>query len=421
MKKVIKYIVTLVLCSLIGYLLIVLSYCLPVDSIEQNVLVTSKTYTLEWDFPNIIKNNDATKIGNNTDELMLLESIYDGNESVFEKAVMVYRNQIPGNDYKYTMDNLDNVFKDAVNTERISYPRYWHGYLVVLKPLLMLFNHNQIKYINTIIQSILLLYVLFLMYKNDLKKYIIIFLLANLILYPMTIALTMQYSLVYYILLIELVLLLKYKYLRDNFYFYIFISGILTCYFDYFTWPLVTLCIPLIFQILINNNNFKENLKFIILSSLLWVSGYAGMWIMKFSIGSLITGENLFLDGINQVLYRSSALDANHSATMESIRFNMSNMLLNRVNIVLVISLLVSIFIFVIRKKWKLKKDKILNNIPILILSLYPIVWFEVISNHSYGHYYMVYRILMITFFGIYAFLFSLFEENDSNPKSIDD
>lgn len=409
-RKTKKYFLLLVVCSLIGYIALVVTYILPTDSIVHNVLVTSKNYSKEGNYPNVIINNDASKIGNNTDELMLLESIYDGPENPFIKAINVSRNEIYNNDYWYSLYNLDKVLKGTEFTQTTNYPRYWHGYLIVLRPLLTLFNHDQIKYLNFIIQTILLILVISLMKKRNLNKYIIPFVISICFIYPFVISLTMSFSIVYYLMLLSLIALLKYwEKISSRTPIFFYLIGILTCYFDYFTWPLVTLGIPLLFTLIIKKRTLKESMLEMIKCSITWLVGYSLMWLMKFGIGTLITGQNIFADGIQQAIYRSSAFDNSYSYMMDSINYNLKNMLMNRVNILIFAVILILLIVQIIKNKPKLSNIK--NVIPLFLISLFPVGWILIVTNHTFVHYWMVYRIFIITVFGLQSSLIYLCDE----------
>lgn len=65
-----------------------------------------------------------------------------------------------------------------------SYERYWHGYLVVLKPLLLVFNYGQIRILNGIVMAILVLLILRQLWKRDLRRGMLAFLLSVAGLFP---------------------------------------------------------------------------------------------------------------------------------------------------------------------------------------------------------------------------------------------
>ncbi len=41
---------------------------------------------------------------------------------------------------------------DLQGAEVINYPRYWHGYLIILKPIMVLLNYQQLRIVNFILQ-----------------------------------------------------------------------------------------------------------------------------------------------------------------------------------------------------------------------------------------------------------------------------
>lgn len=415
-KITINYLLILIISVAVGFLLLVLSYFLPVDQMSYNVLITSKNYVSEGEYPNIIVDDDATRIDNYTSELMLLEAIYDGEENVVDKAINVYRREIPNSNNKFadTLFKLDKILKGKVYTEKTAYPRYWHGYLIVLKPLLLFFNHTQIKILNLIIQTMLLAYIVFLMTKNNLTKYIYPFVLSVLLTYPFVIALNMQYSTIYYILLLSLIVLLNKKEVVKKYYgMYFFIIGIITCYFDFFTFPLVTLGIPLIFSVISYEGTFLEKMKKIAQSSIAWLLGYCLMWLSKFAIGSLLTGKNIFMDGFSQVMYRSGINNSSYEQMIDSIEYNFKYMFWTRTNIfIIVFSILYFVFI-AIKRKAKFNVHFALQNSVLLIISLFPIFWFAVVTNHTSEHYFMVYRLIMIMTFAIMSYVVSSFTNTD--------
>lgn len=178
---------------------------------------------------------------------MLLEAANKNDEDVVNRAMSVYRI-----DYKdETIGPYNTLIKHYVNNEDYeiltSYERYWHGYLVTLKPLLFIFNYSQIRVLNLIIESLLTILVLASMYKRKLNEYIIPYAISYLLLNPYVISLSLQYSTIFYIFTISTLLILlvdkdklvKYSYL-------LFLNiGIFTAYFDYLTYPMVSFGMPL--------------------------------------------------------------------------------------------------------------------------------------------------------------------------------
>ena len=57
-------------------------------------------------------------------------------------------------------------YEDVPGGDAFTYGRYWHGYLVILKPLLFIFNYYQIRWLNTIIGCSLISIIMIGFYKN---------------------------------------------------------------------------------------------------------------------------------------------------------------------------------------------------------------------------------------------------------------
>ena len=97
----------------------------------------------------------------------------------------------------YNDDNPTYSLIDYINgaeVERISiYPRYWHGYQVILKPLLFMTDYLGFRSINQIVLLTLSALILAAMYKFGQRKIMIPFLLTLLFLRPKAIAFSLQY------------------------------------------------------------------------------------------------------------------------------------------------------------------------------------------------------------------------------------
>ena len=91
MKKIALKSLIIFLCSIvIGFLLLFLVYLLPTKSMKANVKET--VYIIEEQGTSFlaIPQNEASRLDNYTDSLMLLHAIYDGNDSLVDKVISVY-------------------------------------------------------------------------------------------------------------------------------------------------------------------------------------------------------------------------------------------------------------------------------------------------------------------------------------------
>ena len=146
--------------ALIGTLLLVLVFCIPTGRIKENVhksvdriLVNSEQFEGNAFLQHIVQNKESY-----TDSIMVqyaFEKIPDKN--VYEHAMWAYHYDLEEEIWA-AEDSLRAVL-DGADTSQMhlrEYSRYWHGYLVYLKPLLLLFSWEQLVWIELILQIALL-------------------------------------------------------------------------------------------------------------------------------------------------------------------------------------------------------------------------------------------------------------------------
>ena len=161
MKKIIKYILTFCGLLLIFNVLLFTSSLFPSRLIEKNVKESSKILTKE---DNIYKFFDWCDVVNNnyTDVLMINEAYSIDNTNPVYSYMAVRKNYEKGltenslpdtngesisinSPYYYDPVGELEDFLDGNIVTSVNYARYWHGYLPILRPLLIFFNVSQIR------------------------------------------------------------------------------------------------------------------------------------------------------------------------------------------------------------------------------------------------------------------------------------
>ncbi|WP_407374116.1 hypothetical protein [Methanobrevibacter sp.] len=379
---------------LLAFLLIVVAYSFPTENAYANV-VKDASYFSKNLHPSVIPGYDTTKLDLYTDsEILSQVSYYNKSISLIDNSMIVY-STIGKNFTKYADGDFDN------NVLR-EYPRYWHGYLAVYKPLYNFLDYNAVKVLELAFEIVMIAGIIRLMFENNLKNYIVPFILSIMLIHPEVIGLSMQYFAVFNITLISVYALIRFKdyILKDNrFFYYLFIIGMVTNYFDYLTYPLITLGIPVIFYLLLDEDrkSLRDNVLMIILFGVTWAVGYAGMWLSKWVISSVILNENIVADGFNRFLLRSSGGDFTRFDAV------LKNVFIYKKRAYLIIGSLILIYYIkrLIGVRNDISMDRLRQAAPFLILALTPFVWYFIASNHSYIHYWMTYRTLFIFFFAI--------------------
>ena len=403
LKIFLNILVALIISIIIATFLMILIYALPSNSVATNVEksilneCTSEAHTF-------ILNHNSFRVDQLSEILMMQNamSIKWDNCSLLDLALSNYNLREAGSDstYQPLYDYFTGVDADF---ELEMYGRYWHGYLLWLKPLLMLFTLSQIKMIVASILFLLLLYAIKLINDNFDFGFTLAFLISILVVNPITCSLTLIFYASYAAMLIAIILLLKFKDKSQIFAYYLFFFiGILVGFTDLMTYPLITLFMPLIvFLYLQRSKELKSvasQLKAIILASFSWLFGYAGMWAGKWVVASIFTKNNVVKDALNQVLLRMGQSGTGNIDKLDVIVQNLTVVLTSPILYILLIIFAVFL-LFAILKVFDFNNFKL--ELPIFLILVIPFAWYSLITNHSFVHFWMTYRLLAITIFAL--------------------
>lgn len=380
--------INLIVAIAVGLLLLVVAYSLPTYWMNVHIKESAYLVSREGEYLNML-NWSASAIDNYTDSLMLLEAGFENKESALINALLVPNGQI--NDLTPGNILISHYLDDAgalEYTDIYNYPRYWHGYLIFLKPLLMVFNFRQIRQINLICQVLITLLIMFLMYKNNLKKYMMPYLLVYLMFNPLVISKSMQYCSCFYVMSIGIIAILLLGKTRNKKYDYLlfFNIGILTSYFDFLTYPYITFAIPMCFYMLLNNDcSLKERLISFIRLGFVWVCGYILMWGSKWILATLLTDTNVIKDAFETTLTRTSSV-SNPLGEIEI--YNYLSYVMQPSTILCLIYIGYCLIRYIKNKK-EIRWD---NMFMYSLIFIIPILWYALAQNHSFVHYWFTFR-----------------------------
>jgi len=418
MKKLIKYPLVFLGLLLIFNLLLLISSLFPSNIIEKNVKESSKTLTEEgniykfFEWPNVVNNNY-------TDALMINEAYSIDNKNPLYSYMSIRKNY-KENITKYSffdingdsisMNDLEDYdpvgelaeFLDGNIDTSITYARYWHGYLPLLRIFLIFFNISEIRKILLIIFIILFVWLLKLI-KEKIGIVEAGIFTVSLILYGyFLVSYSLESAPVFLVMMILSIILLKRITKIKNLYLYIFIIACITNFVDYLTVPLITLAIPLILYIKYkqkekNNLQSKDFIKIIIKASFVWLIGYALTWFSKWLIYDILYNQNLIKSAISQVLYRTESTVSFKTTKISDV---IGSFVLENIIYSVIIGNFAIFFLLLNMRKYKIKlrnKKEYLNmTTPILLIALMPIVWYLVLSNHTIIHTRFTYRHMLI-------------------------
>lgn len=408
--KIIKNGILILLSSiLIGYFLLSFSYLVPTNSMKDNTNLIIDDYIQEEIYQEVNKYGNNGLLDNFTDSLMIATALNTNDNSIFIQSLENQRFYIEDIDNRIAIKTYIN---DTQQLKTINYNRYWHGYLIFLKPILYLTDYFTFRSINLFTQIILLLICFVLIVKQLNILYGLGYLGSIYVLQPYIISLSLQFTSIYYLTLIFTIIILSCKKLNETNSLYLFLLiGIFTSFFDLLTYPIITFGLPVLIYIAKNKKtNFIQFFKL----GVFWAIGYLGMWLGKWVLTSAILQINIFdvVFSVIQMRTSSSAISENISRVEAVI----SNYTYGINKQVIIFNVLISLIILIISlfKKFKIKINKI-TLFPIILIIISPIVWFLVTSNHAYIHYFYTYRSISITIFGLYILILNNLQLGEYN------
>ncbi|OJG86654.1 hypothetical protein RV13_GL000300 [Enterococcus raffinosus] len=362
-----------------------LTYMIPSKSINENVADSMAALNKEKEYPSVnLFDEKATRLDNFTDKIMI-DKARGTKESSIKQGMFVN-----------------------------GYPRYWHGYQIFLRPLLIVFNYSVIRQIYGLI-LVLLIGINFYLYLKKLDIFIAFSFLSSLYFIRTYIFfLSMQFSNVFFVMLIFNMFLLKNseKDISNKQYFLYFLTiGSLTNFFDLLTVPLVTLGIPLITVFYLNLKKISLSseisfnyLKSILLNSFSWGIGYGITWLSKWLLASLVLRKNILADAFRTIIFRTEG-DKNVPLNRIYMYENNINTMFNKFYVVLIACTIILTIIILIKEREHIISRISLNSLYILLMVVYPYIWYTVLAGHSQVHYWFTYRLQIIAVFSLLSFL----------------
>lgn len=283
-----------------------------------------------------------------------------------------------------------SAFLEHANSE-IKYGRYWHGYAIYIRFMLLFLNQKEITILLSITTTVCLISLLCaLLYK---KQYILALSLAfaayltyfEIVIKCMEFMFCMIISLVFafYLCMREDI---KYRYLTY------FIVGMLVAYFDFLTFETLALTLPLIVDLTIHEEH--RTFKGTMLASINWVAGYILTFITKFVLLAVTHADM----SITKTKFAEKIV--NGYPILEVISVNLNSVRLFNLTVWLILLSLTIFITYVMGNHCK-------ENYYYLLIGFIPIVRYIVLSGHSGSHFAFTYHALLSSVMCISAILFS--------------
>jgi hypothetical protein len=296
-------------------------------------------------------------------------------------------------------------FQEYVNgktNKGFNYWRYWHGYQILSRPLLYIFTLYGVHYVLTLLFLLSAAFFASQVARLCGWSLVIAFFCvpigAQVAIIPHSMIWIIAFSISGWLLLPSTNSAKE----GHSPYVWFLVLGMLCCFFDLLTVPLVTLTLPLLglyWKGEFDGDNQKLTLHSICILSALWLAGYSICWATKWAIASVI-GERGVITAISNVIqYRlgigSGPLGDASVTAARSIIINaracwygwliVSGLAITRIRPLAAAMLS--------KKEWSLSAVLV----PLVLFGM-PMLWLAVVEQHSVWHSWFVARIYFTSF-----------------------
>lgn len=433
-KNILKYVITLFVTISFSLTALVLVSFIPEENIQENITKSAKFLKQQGDERIPFEVNGRITYNDNCTDAIMLNIIYSlDRDNIVESIIKARRNYIPNVSTNFVEDTKGNLkfesdkylmthelekLVNGVEQKSYDYARYWHGYIIILIPLLLLFDVIGVRISLQIILLTFLVILLYFIAKKRNCKYSFIYLISFIALDMFIWINTIQGMFVMILAVIISVFVANGKINSKNINLLLFIIGGLTAYFDFLTVPLVSLLLPLITYNLVNIRDTSLKTEFInfIKNSISWGIGYLGLWTAKWIISDLFFGTDIFKLCIEQIFFRIGTEGYNQVEHLSiwAILYNFAVSVNYTMGALYLITFIICFCTLISKgKKHYFTSQKIYYYLCAII----PIAWYGVIAQHSYQHYFYTYKTLLITLISVMLIVFDNRKKLDKENK----
>lgn len=415
LKKILLTVGVFLGVVVLGALLIIIVYALPTDRVNLHVRESGAYLQPEGDYWRMLPNSPFTCLDNYTDSTMLLIAAdKQPNVPLLQRAVT--NNWITVNNSTKPESCMLLDDKDELGYAIHQYARYWHGYLVVLKPLLLFLNIDEIRQLNWLVIMGSTITIGILLHHRKKLKYLFPYLLSICFMNPGTIANSLQNSTIFHTASLAMILILLFsdrKRFRDHLWLFFMLVGMVTSYVDFLTYPILSLGFPLICWFILCTGSDTvwyrkagKTFGHMALYSFMWGMGYAGMWSSKWVLASLVTGQHYVAEALQNIMIRSGNVAFGGEVTLQDLYIKLGYYLsISKIWTLTLVFVALCVPVLCLSKKlW----SELPLSIAFLLIAVYPPVWGMATLNHTYIHDLFTHRNWGLTILGLSCSLLPL-------------
>ena len=443
MKKVlISGTATIVICIA----LLFLTALIPQNALQKNMERSSDYYNNHQTFDHV---TDYMFLGrqDNYADCILTNIIYHIDQNDLVKSIL------SASYYNPEDEGVQTSFAYAVGNKvepNVDYSRYWHGSMVLLRPLFIIFDIEGVRMVLGILILIMTVWFEVLLFKNHYSVFGVCYAIGLMLVSVWMCAFCVEYAMPFVVMSVELPVLFvlltrayekedvqndKVKrdehklgnqkadeHKSDNYkpevilWAVLACAGIVTAFVDFLTTETITFTMAYVLYLIVKNRHnqmrtVKEELIYLVKSGIVWLVSYGLMIALKWVLALIVLGKDAFFNALSQAALRISGdatLGNVTGAEVVSDYERISGALWRNIGCIypfkstmsygtaMIFILLVGLVVFSIWYLFREKAKSCINKVMVMV-SLIPVLRFLVLNNHSYIHFFFTYRALLVS------------------------
>jgi hypothetical protein len=401
----------ILLCGIVaGFLLLVAAYALPLSPIDEHVRLSVPAMDGSWAtgeiaYEQLGKGYQTTQLDNSTDAVMLLAAACESDRPLLQRVVDVSTLNSGISGYAGLLEYGRN---GQANMTVSPSARYWLGFLIFLKPLLLVFSYMDIRMLLIVTEQLMLAAVIAGFCRRSLARFVPAFALALVCVTPAIVGFSLQFSKVFLLFMgAKLVLLYapRVTHTRASAAAFFLIVGMATSYFDYLTYPVATFGMPFVLYLLLTPApSRRDTLLGGLVCLTAWLAGYFGMWAGKWAVAALLGDDPSFFTGLlAKIAERNGYAAGGASLGLLDVLGAVFGVFAKKAYLLLAAAVAAVCAIVFLRARHAglARPGKRPAGLAeaLVITALLPFVWYALTANHTYNHAVFTSRALVVTVF----------------------
>lgn len=443
MKKVlISGTATIVICIA----LLFVTALIPQNALQKNMEKSSDYYNNHQMFDHVTDYMFLSRQDNYAD-CILTNIIYHIDQNNLAESIL------SASYYNPEDEGVQTSFAYAVGSKvepNVDYSRYWHGSMVLLRPLFIIFDIAGVRMVLGILILIMTVWFEVLLFKNHYSVFGVCYGIGLILVSVWMCAFCVEYAMPFVVMSVELPVLFALltrayekkdvqndkvkrdehklgnqkadEHKSDNFkpevilWAVLACAGIMTAFVDFLTTETITFTMAYVLYLIVKNRHnqmriVKEELICLVKSGIVWLVSYGLMIALKWVLALIVLGKDAFFNALSQAALRISGdatLGNVTGAEVVSDYERISGALWRNIGCIypfkstmsygtaMIFILLVGLVVFSIWYLFREKAKSCINKVMVMV-SLIPVLRFLVLNNHSYIHFFFTYRALLVS------------------------